>query len=113
MCNTQIYLPQNSLLTWKRNGEFLGSFFHSTTSIIHKGIFGNVNWINDKFIYHQSGVSLNDTGIYECCILIEGYPLKCVNASIIVIPPKKLYVLVRTIFLPIPFRLTIYNPELY
>ncbi|XP_040207032.1 uncharacterized protein LOC120941523 [Rana temporaria] len=89
MCSTQIYLPQNSLLTWKRNGEFLGSFFHSTTNIIHKGIFGNVNWINDKFIYHQSGVSLNDTGIYECCILIEGYPLKCANASIIVMSPGK------------------------
>lgn len=89
ICSTEIYLPQSSLLTWKRNGEFLGSFLHSTTNIIHKGIFGSVNWINDKCIYHQISVSLNDTGIYECCISIGNYPVKCANASVVVMSPRK------------------------
>lgn len=43
--------------------NFRLAFFHNTTNIIHKGIFVSENWINDKYIYHQKGVSLNDTGM--------------------------------------------------
>lgn len=89
ICKTKIYVPQDSLVTWIRNDEFLGSFLHSSTMIIHKGIYGSVNWINNTFVYQQMRVSLNDTGIYECCISIVNYPMKCAKASVVVRSPRK------------------------
>ncbi|XP_077349430.1 uncharacterized protein LOC143997614 [Lithobates pipiens] len=105
ICDTKISLPQNSLLTWKRNDEFLGSFFYSSTVIIHKGIFGNVNWINNTFVYQQMRVSLNDTGIYECCISIENYPVKCAKASVVVMSPRKTPCVNKKSFSASPFQI--------
>ncbi|KAM5193782.1 uncharacterized protein ACMZJ9_019413 [Mantella aurantiaca] len=89
VCNTQISLPLNALLTWKKNNEFLGSFFHGTTNVVHRGIFGNLDWTNHEFIYRQNSPSLNDSGIYECCISLDNHTKKCDNARIIVISPEK------------------------
>lgn len=88
-CTTQIYLPQNSLLTWKRNGELLGSLFHSSNNIIRKGNYGNIDWTNNSFIYHHISPTLNDTGIYECCISLENHPMKCDIGNVIVLSPEK------------------------
>ncbi|KAM5148098.1 uncharacterized protein ACMZJ9_011765 [Mantella aurantiaca] len=89
VCNTQISLPLNALLTWKKNNEFLGSLFHGTTNVVHRGIFGNLDWTNHEFIYRQNSPSLNDSGIYECCISLDNHTKKCDNARIIVISPEK------------------------
>ncbi|KAM5127520.1 uncharacterized protein ACMZJ9_020556 [Mantella aurantiaca] len=89
VCNTQISLPLNALLTWKKNNEFLGSLFHGTTNVVHRGTFGNLDWTNHEFIYHQNSPSLNDSGIYECCISLDNHTKKCDNAHIIVISPEK------------------------
>lgn len=88
-CSSMIQLPQNSLLTWERNSEFLGSFSLGITNIIHKGHHGNVYWINNEFIYHYNSPSLNDSGIYKCCISVQNYPKTCVNTSVIVLSPEK------------------------
>ncbi|XP_040190245.1 uncharacterized protein LOC120921812 [Rana temporaria] len=89
MCTTQIELPQNSLLTWKRNSELLGSLFYSSASIIRKGNFGNLDWKNNSLIFHHTNPNLNDSGIYECCLSLENYPMKCDIANVAVLSPEK------------------------
>ncbi|KAM3932715.1 uncharacterized protein RB166_005735 [Leptodactylus fuscus] len=81
-CSTKLELPPESLLTWKKDGLFLGSFSNGPTNVIHRGLYGNVKWVDQKFILYQGNPAPKDSGVYECCGTSINNQKQCATVNI-------------------------------
>ncbi|XP_053327842.1 uncharacterized protein LOC128502141 [Spea bombifrons] len=86
-CSIESVLSPESLMTWTKGDEFLGSFSNANPSMIHRGLVGRVEWSEKRFTYHQDRPTLNDNGNYQCCLRLKNFERKCVDVNVTVISP--------------------------